>query len=71
MSSDYTLTYSPTLDTAGKYHVECSNIGYNMSPSTVTDFVFTVTAPPTGSITASPNPCIIAINASTCSTQLT
>lgn len=40
--NDYTLTYSPTLNTAGKYHVECSNIGYNMTPSTITDFVFTV-----------------------------
>lgn len=42
LTSDYTLTYTPTLNTAGKYRVQCSNIGYEASPSTVTDFDFEV-----------------------------
>lgn len=41
-SSDYTIGYNTTLNTAGKYRVECSNIGYEASPSTITDFDFEV-----------------------------
>lgn len=67
--ANYNMSYGPTTTIAvGSHTVGCANIG---TPSNDVNKSFTVVANMiTGSLTASPNPCIIASGASSCSTTL-